>query len=78
MEITQSINCTEAEGCACAACVADRKRFDAWVEDTANRWARAYAEGRVAHLCGNPCSNVLCPKHGDPRDTNIISLAVRS
>ncbi len=48
-----------------------RADFDAWVADTDRRWAAAYAEGKVAHLCGNPCRNPLCPKHGDVRDTSL-------
>lgn len=61
---TLSINCTgdESETCACPGCVKARADFDAWVADTEKRWAKAYAEGRVAHLCGNPCANPLCPK----------------
>lgn len=41
MEITQDINCTEAEGCECDDCVKARAEFNAWCDQTEQRWAEA-------------------------------------
>jgi hypothetical protein len=60
--------------CPCDSCTKEREDFDAWVKDTARRWAKAYAEGRVAHLHSVPCRNPLCPRHGDVRDTSVMAV----
>lgn len=67
------MECNETEDCTCSDCVKARADFNAWVANTEQRWAKAYADGKVAHLCGSPCRNPLCPKHGDPRDTSVIA-----
>src|SRR5678815_2528407 len=59
--------------CPCDYCSEQLRLFDEWCDRTEERWAKAAAEGKVAHVC----NGVLCPTCGDPRDTNILPLVLR-
>lgn len=66
--MTTTTICTATEDCECSDCEQARADFDAWVEATNQRWEQARREGKVAHLC----NGVLCPEHGDVRDTSAV------
>ncbi len=53
----ETITCTGTTDCDC---------IDCWVGGTKARWAKAYAEGRVAHVHTVPCKRPQCPDYREP------------
>ena len=41
----------------------DQAAFERWCDETDARWAKAWAEGKVAHRHSDPCANPNCPQY---------------